>query len=123
MKKMKVVLVEPRKRARVVEIDHTLEAMQKIVGGYIETFQLDDEVYIVCNEEGKMGGYQPCRAIWYEGELIEIIFGTFFICAAPWDSENFESLTDDQAQHFAEQYKAAEYFIRTPNGISVIKDM
>lgn len=123
MKKMKVVLVEPRKKARVVEIDHTLEAMQKIVGGYIETFQLDDEVYIVCNEEGKMGGYQPCRAIWYEGELIEIIFGTFFICAAPWDSENFESLSDEQAQHFAEQYMAPEYFIRTPNGISVIKDM
>ena len=53
MNKMKVVLVEPRKKARVVEIDHTLEAMQKTVGGYIETFQLDDEVYIVCNEEGK----------------------------------------------------------------------
>lgn len=123
MKKMKVVLVEPKKKARVVEIDHTLEAMQKIVGGYIETFRLDDEVYIVCNEEGKMGGFQPCRAIWYEGELIEIIFGTFFICAAPWDSESFESLTDEDAQHYAEQYMAPEYFVRTPNGISVVKGM
>ena len=56
MKKMKVVLVEPRKQARVVEIDHSLESMQKIVGGYIETFQLDDEVFIVCNEEGKLNG-------------------------------------------------------------------
>lgn len=123
MKKMKVVLVEPRKKARVIEIDHTLEAMQKIVGGYIEQFRLDEEVSIVCNEEGKMGGFQPNRAIWYEGELIEIIFGTFFICAAPLDSENFEGLTDEQAQHFAAQYMAPEYFIRTPNGISVVKDM
>lgn len=123
MKKMKVVLVEPRKKARIVEIDHTLEAMQKIVGGYIEQFRLDEHVSIVCNEEGKMGGFQPNRAIWYEGELIEIIFGTFFICAAPLDSENFESLTDEQANEFAAQFMAPEYFIRTPNGISVVKDM
>lgn len=123
MKKMKVVLVEPRKQARVVEIDHSLESMQKIVGGYIETFRLDDEVYIICNEEGKLGGFQPNRAIWYEGELIEIIFGTFFICSAPWDSENFASLSDADALHYAAQFMAPEYFIRTPNGISVIKDI
>lgn len=123
MKKMKVVLVEPRKHARVVEIDHTLESMQKIVGGYIETFRLDDEVYIICNEEGKMGGFQPNRAIWYEGELIEIIFGTFFICAAPWDSEDFASLSDEDALHYAAQFMTPELFFRTPNGISVIKDI
>lgn len=123
MKKMKVVLVEPRKQARVVEIDHSLESMQKIVGGYIEQFRLDEEVSIVCNEEGKMGGFQPNRAIWYEGELIEIIFGTFFICAAPLDSDSFEGLTDEQALHFAAQFMTPEYFIRTPNGISVIKDI
>jgi hypothetical protein len=35
------------------------------------------------------------RAIFYEGELIEIIAGTFFICADPWDSETFESLTNE----------------------------
>ena len=123
MNRMRVVMVEPRKQARVIWIDNTLEAMQELVGGYIETFQLDDEVFIICNEEGKMGGFEPCRAIWYEGELIEIIFGTFFICAAPWDSENFASLNEDQAKQFSEQFMAAEYFIRTPNGISVIKDI
>lgn len=110
MEKMKVVLVEPRKQARVVEIDHTLEAMQQIVGGYIETFQLDDEVFIVCNEEGKLGGFEPCRVIWYEGEMIEIIYGAFFICAAPWDSDDFASLTDEQAEYFCNLFKRAEYF-------------
>lgn len=105
MKKLKVVLVEPRKEARVVEIEHSLESMQKIVGGYIETFQLDDEVFIICNEEAKMGGFEPCRAIFHEGELIEIIFGTFFICAALWDSDDFASLTDEQAEYFCNLYK------------------
>ena len=123
MNRMRVVMVEPRKQAKVIWIDNTLEAMQELVGGYIETFQLDDEVFIVCNEEGKMGGYEPCRAIWHEGELIEIIFGTFFICAAPWDSENFAGLSEDQAKEFSELFKAAEYFVRTPEGIAVVKDV
>lgn len=111
MKKLKVVLVEPRKPARIVEIDHSLESMQKIVGVYIETFQLDDEVFIICNEEGKLNGLEPCRAIWHEGELIDIIFGAFFICAAPWDSDDFASLADDQAEYFCNLFKKAEYFI------------
>lgn len=110
MEKMKVVIVEPMKEARVVEIDHSLESMQKIVGGYIETFQLDDEVFIVCNEEAKLNQMEPCRAIWYEGELIEIICGPFFICSAPWDSDDFQGLSDEQANHFCEMFKRPEFF-------------
>lgn len=121
MSKMKVVLVEPGKQARITEMDNSLECMQKTVGGLIETFQLDDEVFIICNEEGKLEGLQPCRAIWYEGELIEIICGTFFICAAPWESASFESLTDEQAKEYAETFMAPEYFIRTSRGITVVK--
>lgn len=33
---MKVLMVEPMKPPRVAEISHTLESMQKAVGGYIE---------------------------------------------------------------------------------------
>ena len=121
MKKMNVVLVEPGMEARITEIDGSLESMQKLVGGYIERFTLDDEVCIICNEEGKLEGLPLNRAIFYEGELIEIIAGTFFICADPWDSENFESLTDDQAKEYAELFKAPEYFVRTARGIAVVK--
>ena len=121
MNKMKVVVVEPRKQAKIMEINHSLESMQQIVGGYIQTFQLDDEVFIICNEEGKIEGLEPCRAIWYEGELMEIICGTFFICSAPWDSDDFQSLSEDQAMEYAELFKAPEYFVRNTNGIAVVK--
>jgi len=69
--------------------------------------------------EGKIEGLPPGRAIFYEGELIEIIAGTFFICADPWESEHFESLTDDQAKEYAERFLAPEYFVRTANGFTV----
>ena len=87
----------------------------------MERFQLDDEVCIACNEEGKPGGLQLNRAIFYEGELMEIIAGTFFICADPWDSETFESLTDEQAEEYVDMFKTPDYFIRTARGIAVVK--
>lgn len=39
-----------------VEIDNTLEAAQAIVGGYIEIVEVDDGLYMVCDEEGKLKG-------------------------------------------------------------------
>ena len=49
---MKVVVKEPRKPAAVRVIDGSLESMQDIVGGYIETFHIANNVLCVVNEEG-----------------------------------------------------------------------
>lgn len=52
--KINVLLIEPGKYPKQIEIEDTLEAMQETVGGYIEEYMpFDDEVAIVCNEEGK----------------------------------------------------------------------
>lgn len=81
----------------------------------------NNEVYIILSVKGKIEGLPLNRAIFYEGELIEIIAGTFFICADPWESEHFESLTDDQAKEYAELFMDPEYFVRTVKGIAVVK--
>lgn len=53
-KKIKVVLLEPYKIARAVEINASLEGMQGVVGGLIEPFYpFEEQVCIVCNEESK----------------------------------------------------------------------
>lgn len=39
-------------------IDNTLEAMQKLVGGYIEVVSQGDYA-IICNEEGRIKGLKP----------------------------------------------------------------
>ena len=46
--KISVLLVEPNKYPKMIEIDDTLEAMQAVVGGYIEEYMpFEDEVAII----------------------------------------------------------------------------
>jgi len=55
--KLKVLFVEPNKVARFIEIEDDLKVMQDIVGGYIaEYLPFDDDVALVCNDEGKLDG-------------------------------------------------------------------
>lgn len=73
---MRVLLVEPGKLAKEAFIGTSLEDMQRIVGGDIEQFMpFEDEVAIVCNEEGKMNGMQLNRAVYAEPEQIELSYG------------------------------------------------
>lgn len=51
---MIVLKKEPGKDPVLTDIDNTLEAFQKSVGGYIETVTLTEELAIVCNEEGRI---------------------------------------------------------------------
>lgn len=79
---MKVVICEPGQEARIVEIKASLESYQKTVGGYIEAvYPFEDPVALVCNEEGKYNGMKPNRALMTsDGDIYDIVFGTFFIC-------------------------------------------
>ena len=43
----------------VIEIDNSLEAMQALVGGWIEILRLNDGLDLVMNEEGKLLGLPP----------------------------------------------------------------
>ena len=73
--KISVLIVEPNKYPKMIEIDDTLEAMQAIVGGDIEEYMpFEDEVAIVCHEEGKLIGLPPNRAIYAEPETVELTY-------------------------------------------------
>lgn len=111
---MKVVYVEPNKNAEIREIGSGLKAMQDIVGGYIQAiYPFDDPVAIICNDEGKLMGLEPNRGLTYNnGELYDIIVGTFFICLARPDSEDFESLTDELASKYLKMFREPEIFMR-----------
>lgn len=62
-----VLLVKPGQYPQLVDIDPSLESMQRIVGGRIEEYMpFSDEVAIICNDEGKVNGLPLNRAVYNE---------------------------------------------------------
>lgn len=100
--KISVIFVEPNKYPKMIEIEDTLEAMQEIVGGYIEEYMpFEDEVAIVCNEEGKVNGLSLNRAVYgKDKEILDIIAGKFFIAYAPAEAENFQNMPKELADKY-----------------------
>ena len=100
-KTIHVVYVEPGEMAREADIGTELSDLQRTVGGgFIETFYCFDEpVVLVCDDEGKLNGSAPNRAIFDDnGKVQDIIFGPFFICDC--STEEFGSLTSEQIERY-----------------------
>lgn len=98
---MKVIVKEVGKKAEVREIANELEASQKIVGGYIEVVQVDADVLMVCDEEGKLKG-KP-----YNFDLgRDIIVGDVLFVQSY--GEDFTDLNEANIE------KLLKYFDRTP---------
>jgi hypothetical protein len=108
MEKIKVLLVKVGEEPKVVEIENTLEAKQKIVGGYIEMAQPPihgDSAVIICNEEGKLMGLKPNRYLLdRNGVPYDVVCGDFIIVDAPFDSDDFGGLSDEQIEKYMALY-------------------
>ncbi|OGO91815.1 MAG: hypothetical protein A2Y17_13315 [Clostridiales bacterium GWF2_38_85] len=107
-------------KPQVVKIGSSLESMQATVGGCIEQIMpFDEEVALVCNEDGKNDELPLNRALKNsDGKIVDIIVGDFFICSAK--GENFTSLTDEQVKRYSEMFKNPERFQQTSFGIKAI---
>lgn len=90
--KIKVVYQLPGAISRIAEIPNTLEAMQKLVGGNIETLSLPNGLVIVVDEEGRLKDLPENVRCVRNGTIV----GTLFITAA--DGEDFRSLTTEEIQ-------------------------
>ncbi len=82
-------------------IPNTLKAKQEKVEGLIEYTYLpnDDNVVIICNEEGKINGMGPNRDTGYD-----IVFGPFLIVGETSDDGEDRSLTDEQISKYKEYF-------------------
>lgn len=119
--KIKVVLVEPNKKAIVTEIGATLEDMQVVVGGLIQAmYPFEDEVALICNEEGKLLQLPANRGVRMDGEedIFDIICGTFFI--ADCSGERFGSLSEEQIKKYQQKYLFPEKFIKVNDSIKAV---
>lgn len=109
---MRVLVVEPERRPEVKEIDDSLKEMQGIVGGYIQSiYPFEEPVALVCNDEGKLMDLPANRGLRDEnGQIYDIVFGTFFLCGAPADSDHFTSLTPEQIEQYQGRFYIPEMF-------------
>ena len=70
-------------------------------------YPFDDEVALVCNEEGKINGLMPNRYLLNRNNgFVDCICGDFFLCYAPCDSENFESMPDNLIDKYIAKFSA-----------------
>ena len=119
---MQVVIVEPEKKPVVQNIDDTLTSMQQIVGGTIQAvYPFEEPVALICNDEGKLLNLPLNRALRdSNGAIYDIVAGTFFLCAAPTDKDNFASLTEEQVQTCLKRFAVPEQFVKVGDAVFVL---
>jgi len=103
--KIKVLVVEPRKKPYEKLIDLGLKSLQKEVGGYIEaTYPFEAPIALLCNEEGKLNGLELNRALRDDdGHIYDVVAGTFLLVGL--GKENFISVPDKYMKQFKEQFQ------------------
>lgn len=108
MEKVRVLFVGVGKDPEVMWIENTLEAKQELVGGYIEMCTPpihDDTAVVICNEEEKLMGMEPNKPLLDDmNRPYDIVCGDFFIIDAPIDSDDFDSLSDEQIAKYTQFY-------------------
>lgn len=118
---MTVLAVNPGKKPTKLELEDTLEVMQKFVGGTIQAiYPFDDPVAIICNDAGKLGGLEYNRALRdTKGAVYDIICGPFFICGLGED--DFASLPEDLMGTYYKHFERPELFVRVGGNLVVMR--
>lgn len=103
-KEIKVVMVEPLKCPTTTTISNDLESLQKAVGGLIEFVDIEENICILCNEEGKLIGLEGNRRL-----NNDIIVGTFYVCGVN-DNGELISLTSAQMDKYLRYFWEPQTF-------------
>ena len=116
-----VLVVEPGRTPYVKKIDSGLKSLQSEVGGWIEAvYPFEEEVALICNEEGKLSELPLNRALVNEdGGIYDIIAGTFLVVGL--GAEDFCSLSDEYIKKFSDRFKTPEKFAEIDGKLIVIR--
>jgi len=93
MKELTVLIVEPNKEPYIKTIPAGLESLQREVGGLIQAvYPWEEEVALICNDEGKLLGLPLNRFLRdWRGEIYDVIAGTFLVVGL--GDDDFTSLS------------------------------
>jgi hypothetical protein len=82
------------------EIENTLKAKQSLVGGLIQVIQINNEIDLICNDEGKLNRLSPNRAIYVnatDDEPYDFICGNC-LCVRHNNEGEFTSIHEDDVK-------------------------
>lgn len=108
---IQIVVVEPNKKPYTKMIPNDLEAMQNIVGGWIENITIGStktgaQIAMIVNEEGRLIGLPANRIV----NRLGLIVGTFFITANNFEGDQV-SLSDEEAEGLIQKFKTIEVIL------------
>lgn len=114
---MDVLLVKAGMHPQQVQIGTELDDLQKAVQGEIEaTYPFEEEVAIICNENGKFNGSELNRSLRSEdGEIYDILAGDFLVVGLTED--DFGSLSPELMKQFEEKFHQPETFVKMGRSI------
>ena len=120
-----ILKVEPGKFPERIDIPGNLTSMQRVVGGNIQAiYPFQEPIALICHDEAKLIGLPLNRALRDEdGNIYDVIAGTFFLCGAPLEEENSVSLTEEQLSRFEVMYHTPVVFIRIDSQLICIPMM
>ena len=97
--KIRCILVKVFEQPKVVEIENNLSTLQKYVGGLIDIVELENDVDIIINDEGKLLSLSPNLVLY---EFGDIIVGDFLVVG----QENGEtiSLSEEKIEKYMKRF-------------------
>lgn len=104
IEKIRIVIKKVFEEPKVMNIENTLEAKQKLVNGLIEVVPITDDILLICNEEGKLENLLPNLVFDYD-----YIAGDCFFIGDDFENEGFKSLTDEQVKEVFDICKKRQF--------------
>lgn len=97
---IRVIVKDPGRRAQLREIPNTLEELQRIVGGFIETIRFDEQSVLIVNEEGKLRGLPLNFIVWNDSivgpAIVAGVSGEDFTDVSNQTIRIFNAIMEDQ---------------------------
>lgn len=95
---MNALIVKPKEKPQLIDIQGTLEELQRLVGGTIDIIDpYEDDIILIFNDNGKLFGLPPNRRI---NDWITI-YGTLLICGRDVDGKTV-GLSNEQVKQYSE---------------------
>ena len=109
--KLKVVYCAPGKMAEVIEVDNSVDAIERLLNDHIEIvkYPLGDYVLVCCDCGGP--DRLPNRSLRGFSTVMDKIIGPFFVCNRVGGAGgNFVSLTEEEIKKFLSEFGEPETF-------------